>query len=83
MVKKRDYSIYERREGEGYREYPSPNRGLVFSQSSKRYFIDTTDLCFDQGDCSLWEGIPLASSGAMSSMWALEVVGTWVCLCLF
>ncbi len=83
MVKKKAYLSLERKGGEGYRGYPSPRDGLGYSQSFKRCFIDTTDFSFDQGDFSIKGEIPLASSGAMSSVWSYQTMGSWVCLCLF
>jgi hypothetical protein len=83
MVKKKAYLSLERGEGEGYMEYPSPQFGLGFTQSSKRYFIDTTDFSFNQGDFTIREEVSLVSAGAMSSVWACEVMGSWICSCLF
>ena len=83
MVKRRLCLISEKGKGEGYRNYPSPGCGLGSSQLPKRYFIDTTDFGFDQGSFSIGEGVSVASSGAMSSVWACEAVGARVCFGLF
>lgn len=85
MVKKKTHPKFGRGKGEGYREYPSPDCGLGFPQSFKRYFIDTTDSRFNQGDFSIREreGVSVASSGAMSSVWALQALGSRVCFGLF
>jgi len=85
MVKKKVYFNSGRERGEGYLGYPSPGCGLGFTQSSKQYFIDTTDFSFDQGNFSIREreGVSLASTGAMSSVWAYEALGSWVCFGLF
>ena len=83
---KRRASIFTGGEGgEGYLGYPSPGSGLGFIPTSEQYFIDTTDFGFDQGDFSIQggEGVSLASAGALSSVWAYEAVGSWVCFCLF
>lgn len=85
MVKKKAYLSLKRGEGEGYLGYPSPHCGLGFTQSFKQYFIDTTDFGFDQGDFSIkeGEGVSLASARALSSVWACEAMGSWICFCLF
>jgi hypothetical protein len=83
MVKKKAYLSLEGEEGEGYLPYPSPDFGLGLTQSFQRYLIDTTDSCFDQGAFSIREDVPLATSGAMSTMRALQAMGAWICCCLF
>jgi hypothetical protein len=85
MVKKRMYLRLEREEGEGYLQYPSPHFGLGFTQSLKRYFIGTTDFGFNQGDFSIREreGGCVASSGAVSSVWAFQALGSRFCFGLF
>jgi len=83
MVKKKAYLILERGEGEGYIGYPSPHCGLGFTQSFKQYIIDTTDFGFDQGDFSIKGEVSLASSRTLSSVWALQGVGSRFCFGLF
>jgi hypothetical protein len=73
----------KRGRGEGYLRYPSPGCEWGFPLLLKRYCIDTTDFGFDQGDILFREGIPMASSGAMSSVWSCKALGSWVCFCLF
>jgi hypothetical protein len=83
MVKKKAYLSLEREGGEGYLRYPSPHCGLGYSQSFKRYCIDTTDFGFDQGDFSIKGEVSLASSRTLSSVWALQGVGSRFCFGLF
>jgi hypothetical protein len=85
MVKKKSYLDLKRARGEGYMQYPSPDREWGFTPLLKRYFIDTTDSRFNQGDFSIREreGVSVASSGAMSSVWALQALGSRVCFGLF
>ncbi len=80
---KREPNLQGRKRGEGYREYPSPGFGLGHSQSQQQHFIDTTDFDFNQGTYSSGERFSLASSGAMSTMRALQAMGSWICCCLF
>jgi len=83
MVKKKAYLSLEREGGEGYLQYPSPHCGLGYSQSFKRYCIDTTDFGFDQGDFSIKGEVSLVSSRTLSSVWALQGVGSRFCFGLF
>ncbi len=74
---------YKKGEGEGYREYPSPQVRLGDFDSQQRHSIDTTDFGFDQGTGWIGERIPLGATGAMSTMRALPAVGAWFCFGLF
>jgi hypothetical protein len=69
MVKEGIDFIRTSKEGEGYREYPSPDWGLGFSQLQKRYFLDTPDFRFSQGGFSVREGVSVAPAKAMPSVW--------------
>ena len=69
--------------GKGYLGYPSPEGEWGVTPLLKWYFIDTTDFCFNQGSVSDGKGVWVASSGAMSTVWLLEAMGTWVCLGVF
>ena len=69
--------------GKGYLGYPSPEGEWGVTPLLKRYFIDTTDFCFNQGSLSVGKGVWVASSGAMSKVWPLEAMEAWVCLGLF
>jgi hypothetical protein len=77
---KREPNLQGRKRGEGYHEYPSPGFGLGHSQSQQQHFIDTTDFDFNQGTYSSGERFSLASSGALSSVWALEALGARFCI---
>ena len=83
MVKKKTYLSLKRERGEGYLRYPSPDSEWGFTPPLKRYFIDTTDFGFNQGSFSAREGVSLAPSGAMSPVWSLEDMGSWVCIGVF
>lgn len=83
MVKKKTDLSLKKEGGEGYLRYPSPDCERGFAPRLNRYFIDTTDCCFNQGPFSIREGVSLAPSGAMSTVWPLEAMGAWVCIGLF
>ncbi len=80
---KREPNLQERKRGEGYREYPSPEVRLGDFQSQQQHFIDTTGFGFNQGHHSIGERFSLASSGTMSKMQTLQAMGSWFCRRLF
>jgi hypothetical protein len=83
MVKKKIHLSLKRERAEGYLAYPSADCKWGFTPLLKWYFIDTTGCGFDQGSFSVREGVFLASSRAMSAVWPLEAMGSWVCIGLF
>jgi len=83
MVKKGIHFISKRKEGEEYKEYPSPDWGLGFSQFQKRYFLDTTDFGFNQEDFSIRQGVSVVPSEAMPSVWTYKTMGSRICFGIF
>jgi hypothetical protein len=75
--------LLKKGKGEGYGEYPSPEFRLGDFESQQQHSIDATDFGFDQGNRSIGERFSLATSGAMSTMRALQAVGAWFCFGVF